>query len=179
MAQVLLDIIDLDTHDSKTFAILDKSIYPTGFTPINPTAEVTVPGFAPKQITFTPSSIQLYTSNTLEITCDDCELSILPDGIYHVKYTMTPAYTYSVEKSFLRTNMIYAHLDTLFLKLDFMQCNDAIKEEDKKFLDSVEFFIEGAIAAAHNCLEKLAMQLYNSANQMLKDYEKRCKSKKL
>lgn len=176
MPSVLLDLIDLETHDQRTFALLDKSIYPVGFIPINPTVEITVPGFAPKQIVFTPSSIQVYTSNTLEITCDDCELAFLPDGIYHVKYTMTPAYTYYVEKSFLRTNRIYAKLDQLFLKLDFMQCDQAIKGQDKEFLDTVEFFIEGAIAAAHNCLDKLAMNLYNKANEMLNEYEKRCKN---
>lgn len=175
MPQVILDLIDLDTHDIRTFALADTSIYPPGFTPITPTVEITVPGFAPKQIVFTPSSIQVYNSNTLEITCDDCELVALPDGIYHVKYTMTPAYTYYVDKSFLRTNAIYAKLDNHFLKLDFMQCNAAIKEQDKEFLDTVEFFIEGAVAAAHKCLEKRAMNLYKKANEMLNDYEKKCK----
>lgn len=179
MSQVVLNITDLETNDQKTFAVLDISKYPTGFTPINPTMEITVPGFLPKQFTFTPSSLQVYNSDVLGITCDTCELAILPDGIYKVKYTMTPAYQYFIEKSFLRTNQIYAKLDKLFLHLEFMQCDLAIKEEEKRMLDSIEFFIEGAKAAAHNCLEKEALKLYKQANKMIEDYEKRCKNKKL
>jgi len=140
---------------------------------------VTIPLHLPKQFTFTPSSLQVYDSDVLGITCDTCELAILPDGIYKVKYTMTPAYQYFIEKSFLRTNQIYAKLDKLFLHLEFMQCDLAIKEEEKRMLDSIEFFIEGAKAAAHNCLEKEVLKLYKQANKMIEDYEKRCKNKKL
>lgn len=169
-----LDLAYLDTHRADSFAIADISRYPTGFNQVNPTIEITVPGFSPKSIVFVPSSIQVYTSNTLGITCDDCPTSNLPDGIYKVKYTLTPAYQYYVEKSFIRTNIIYSKLDEYFLKLDFMQCNQAIKEEDKKALDTIEFYIEGAVAAANKCLDTKAMELYNLANDMLKHLSKKC-----
>jgi len=167
-----LDLVYMDTHRADSFAIADTSVYPTGFIKVNPTLEVTVPGFSPKSITFTPSSIQVYNSNTLGITCDDCELSNLPDGIYTVKYTLTPAYQYYVERSFMRTNMIYSKLDSYFLKLDFMQCDQALKESQKKVLDTIEFFIEGAIAAADKCMPGKAMDLYNTANDMLNKFNK-------
>lgn len=167
MPTLKLDLVYLDTHRADSFAIADTSVYPSGFTPVNPTMEITVPGFAPKSITFTPSSIQVYNSNSLGITCPECENSNLPDGVYKVKYTMTPAYQYYVERSFMRTNMIYAKLDSYFLKLDFMQCDQAIKEAQKKVLDTIEFFIEGAIAAADKCMDSKAMELYNTANSML------------
>lgn len=169
-----LDLAYLDTHRSDSFAIADISVYPVGFIQVDPTLEVTVPGFSPKQIVFTPSSIAVYNSNTLGITCDDCPTSNLPDGIYKLKYTLNPAYQYHVEKSFIRTNMIYSRLDDYFLKLDFMQCNQAIKEEQKKVLDTIEFYIEGSIAAANKCLDSKALNLYKVANEMLDKFNKKC-----
>lgn len=169
-----LDLVYLDTHRSDSFAIGDVSRYPVGFIQIDPTIEITVPGFSPNSIVFTPSTIQVYTSNTLGITCDDCPNINLPDGIYKVKYTLNPAYQYHVEKSFIRTNIIYSKLDEYFLKLEFMQCNQAIKEEDKRALDTIEFYIEGAIAAANKCLDTKAMELYNIANNMLKKLKVKC-----
>lgn len=174
MPTLKLDLAYLDTHRSDSFAIADISTYPTGFIPVNPSIEITVPGFAPKIIDFTPSSIQVYNSNTLGITCDDCPTSNLPDGIYKIKYTLNPAYQYFVEKSFIRTNMIYAKLDNYFMKMEFMQCNMAIKEEDKKKLDTIEFYIEGAIAAANKCLDQKALDLYKTADEMLNNLNKKC-----
>ena len=172
MPTLKLDLVYMDTHRADSFAIGDVSTYPTGFIKVNPTLEITVPGFAPKSIAFTPSSIQVYNSNTLGITCDDCEHSNLPDGIYKVKYTLNPAYQYHVERSFMRTNIIYSKLDSYFLKLDFIQCDLAIRDAQKKVLDTIEFFIEGAIAAADKCMDAKAMELYNTANEMLDKFNK-------
>ncbi len=162
-----LNLLYLDTHDVNTLAVADASFYESDFNIINPTLEITPPGFVVHTAPFTEKTIEVFNSNTTGITCDGCELAQLPDGIWKLKFSITPANVYYVEKTFLRTNQIYAKLDTIFLRMDFMTCDSQIKLEDKQTLDTIEFFIEGAIAAANNCLNKEAMNLYNKANKML------------
>ncbi len=172
MATVKLDLLFPETHDSKRLLIADVSAYPVPFTINNPTIEITPPSFPQVTLAFTNGGFTVYDSMSLGITCSDvdCQLIELPDGIWYVKYSITPAYQYFVNKSILRVNKLQEKLDRVYLKLDFMQCDDAIKEEDKEILDTIQLYINGAIAAANNCLDSLAMKLYNKANKFIDDF---------
>lgn len=163
----IFDLLFLDTHDSKYVSVADVSFYPTGFNKTNPSIEITMPGFAVKVLAFTPSSIQVYNSNTLGITCDGCDFIPLPDGIWTVRYSVSPSFEYYIQKTFLRVDSLYQRFDAVYMKMDFMQCNDAIRLEDRRILESIETFIEGAIAAANKCANSLAMDLYVKASQMI------------
>lgn len=169
MATPVLDIIFPDTRDNKYLAIADVSDY-REVNVNNPTIEITVPGYSVKTLDFTPASIQTYNSNTLGITCDGCDYTGLPDGIWTVKYSIAPSYKYYIEKTFIRVYNIYEKLDKAYMKMDFMECYSQIKREDELFLNTVETYIEGAVASANNCSNKLAMQLYQKANTMLTNF---------
>ncbi len=172
MAEPKLNLLFPETHDSKSLLIADISKYPVPYSITNPTIEITVPGFNVVTLPFTAQGFTVYDSMSLEITCSDldCETIPLPDGIYYVKYSITPAYRYFVNKSFLRINNLQEKFDKVYLRLDFMQCDQAIKEEDIKTLDTIQKYINGAIAAANNCLDTLAMKLYNKASGFIDDF---------
>ena len=179
MPDPILNINKLDTGSLFTLALIDVSNYPTGFSIVNPTVQVTVPGFPSTIIDFTAGSIQVYNSSTLGISCDSCPNIPLPDGIYKFRYSVTPSYQYYVEKTILRVDQLLQKFDELFLKLEFTKCDDKIKAQDEELLNTIETYIEGAIACANNCLDKRAMELYHKIEKLIKEYEKTNKIPKL
>ena len=57
-----------------------------------------------------------------------------------------------------------------FMRLDMMECDRAIKTQSKVDLNTIYFFINGAIAAANNCATDTANKLYNQASIMLNNF---------
>lgn len=165
-----LDLGILDTHSLDSIAIVDTSLYPPNWNIVSPTIEIIPPGYDVQTIVFTPSSLQLYKSSMLGITCEWCPNSDLPDGIWKIKYSIYPGYKYYVEKTIVRTDKLQAKLDRLYLQMDFTQCDEAIKREDRLTLDTVQFFINGAIAAGNQCVNKTFESLYKKAATMLDNY---------
>jgi hypothetical protein len=53
-----------------------------------------------------------------------------------------------------------------------MECDLAISTQQKVELNSIYFFIQGAIAAANNCAVATANKLYNQATKMLNNFSK-------
>jgi hypothetical protein len=96
----------------------------------------------------------------------------LPDGVYHLKYSIAPAYENYVEKSFMRVDKLQQRFDEAFMRLDMMECDRAIKTQSKVELNSIYFFIQGAIAAANNCAIVDANKLYNRADRALTTFMK-------
>ncbi len=94
------------------------------------------------------------------------------DGVYNLKYTVTPAFTYFVEKSIMRTEKIQEKFDNAFMKLDMMECDSAIRTQSKVTLNSIYYLIQGSIAAANNCAVDTATKLYIQADTMLNNFIK-------
>src|SRR6266496_3233344 len=145
----ILDLFVLPTSNSQLMAIGDSSDYPYNFTISSPSIEVTPPAFPKVVLSFVPRNVMIFNSDTLNITStvDGGCLTDLPDGLYKFKYTIAPAYTYNIEKYFLRVDKLYSKYDDAYLKLDIFQCDGAVKKQDEKVLDDVEEYIQGAIAA--------------------------------
>lgn len=169
-----LNLLYIDTHNSSTLGIADISQYPTGFTVQSPTVEITPPSFNKETIPFVANSLQIYNSHTLGITSGDCTPTALPDGIYTIKYTVFPAYRNYVTKSFLRIEQLLEKFDKIYVKLDIMQCDLATRNVERKQLNLIWEYINGAIASANNCAEKQAMELYNRADAALDKFSKNC-----
>lgn len=168
----VLDLLYLESHSSKSMVIADISRYPDSFNISTPTIEITPPGFPSVTLEFVARGMQVYTAEVLEIACpdDDCFTIALPDGVYNVKYSIYPAYLYNVEKNFFRVNLLLEKFDSAYLKLDILQCDLALKEEQKKLLDRVWSYINGAIASANKCAFKQATELYKRAHKLLDDF---------
>jgi len=167
ITEPILDLLLIDTHNSMSVGISDFSQYPTGFSIISPSLEITAPGFVPVNVTFEPNSINIYTSQNIGITCSGEQNVELPDGIYNVKYTISPAYKYFVERTFIRVDKLQEKFDTAFMKLDIMQCDGPLRKQREEELDTINFYIQGAIAAANKCAGELAMKFYRKADKML------------
>lgn len=170
MSTTKLDIIVVPTYNSKTLGVNDASIYAS--TPSSPTLEITVPALGKATIQFTPDTLNIVNSTSLGITDTGKPLVPLPDGVYYIKYSVNPAYENFVEKSIMRVDQLQEKFDTAFMKLDMMECDRAIKTQQKVTLNSIYYFIQGSIAAANNCAIFEANKLYNQASKMLDNFIK-------
>jgi hypothetical protein len=167
-----LAFTELDTHNLITLGLADISLYPSGFNVVNPTYQITPPGFPSVSVTYTKSSINLYNSNNLNLTCvtDRSLLTPLPDGIWKVVQTINPVLDYMNEKTFIRVANLKYQFGLAFLKTDMINCNDQVGIEKMKYLHQIESYIEGAIAASNQCNIVLAMNLYRMADKVLRNF---------
>jgi hypothetical protein len=173
----ILDFIVVDTHNTLTLGIADTSFYPTGFSVVNPTLEITPPAFAKATLVYTTGTVNIFNSNSLNITCvtDVNLLTDLPDGIWTVRQSISPAIDHNIQRTFIRTTKIEQKLGRAFLRTDITQCGQDMKIEQLKVIDEIMFYIQAAIAAANQCNNRLAMDLYSQANRMLDNFLKgRC-----
>lgn len=163
----ILDILVVPTYNRKTLAVMDNSYYPTSFVIQSPSLEITIPGFNPILLPFVPNTTNVYSSTNAGFSTVIDDIGSLPDGVYTLKYSVTPAYQYYVEKSIMRTESIQEKFDTLFLKSDITECNGRLKKQIKDELDVIYIMIQSSIAAGNNCATNLAMSLYRTALEKL------------
>lgn len=176
----ILDFTVVDSHNTLTLGIMDTSLYPQGFIIQNPTYEITPPSFPKAVVIFPPNQLIFLNSNTLNITCVSSinNLVPIPDGIWTVRQSITPAIDHNIERTFIRTTQIEQKFGKAFLKTDMIECNQDIKIEQMKVLDEIYFYIQAAISAANQCNNLLAMKLYTNANTMLDNFiNGRCRGK--
>lgn len=166
MATLKLDILVVPTYNVNTLSILDASVYPEDFVVTNPTIEITPPGFNTAVIDFDINTFNIFTTSNLGITAEDV-IQPLPDGIYSLKYSVSPAYENYVEKTIMRVDKLQEKFDQAFMKLDMMECDSARRKQSKVDLNTIYFFIQGAIAAANNCALIDADKLYKKAENLL------------
>lgn len=172
MAELNLDILVIPTLNTKTLGIADISTYPDSPPVQSPTIEITVPGFGVSSLVFTPNDFNVFNSTSVGLTEVGEDLVALPDGAYTLKYSVEPAYLNYVEKTIYRVDQLQEKFDEAFMKLDMMECDQAIKKQSKVELNTIYFFIQGAIAAANNCAVDVANKLYIQASKQLSHFNK-------
>jgi len=171
-ADFQLDILVPPSYSVNILSVTDASVYPDDPPLVSaPSIEISIPGFGTKILPFKPLETNIFASDTLGITEAGCKQPI-PDGIYHLKYSVAPAYKNYVEKTIMRIDKLQEKFDSAFLKLNMMECDGAIKTQSSVQLNTINFFIQGSLAAANNCAEKEANKLYNQADQMLDSFIK-------
>lgn len=172
MPDLKLDILVIPTYNVKTLGVADASVYPTNPPVVSgATIEITVPGFGTVIKPFSVNDFNVFTTSNLGISPAGIDQP-LPDGVYRLKYSVAPAYINFVEKSIMRIEQLQEKFDEAFMKLDMMECDRAIKTQASVDLNSINFFIQGSIAAANNCAELEATKLYNQADMMLNNFIK-------
>ena len=170
MSTLKLDILVIPTYNTLTLGIADASTYVTS--PSAPTIEINVPNFGIVILPFVPNELNVFSSSNLGLTPVGTS-DALPDGVYHLKYSIAPAYENFVEKTIMRVDRLQEKFDEAFMKLDMMECDRSIKAQSKVELTTVSFFINGAIAAANNCAIVEANKLYTQADKMLNNFIKK------
>lgn len=172
MANLQLDILVVPTYSVLTIGVADASVYPTNPPVVSaPSIEIEIPGFGTKILPFVPNEINVFTSSNLGITEIGCNQP-LPDGVYRLKYSVAPAYANYVERTILRVERLQEKFDSAFLQLNMMECDRALKTQSSVTLNTINFFIQGAIAAANNCAEFESNTLYAQADNMLNNFLK-------
>ena len=173
MADLRLDILIIPTYNVLSLGIADASTYPTDPPVVSsPTIEIDIPSIGNIVLPFAIQDFNIFTSSTLGLTPVGDPLQQLPDGIYQFKYSVAPAYLNYVNKTFMRTEILQQKFDEAFMKLDMMECDRAIKTQQKVDLNSVYFFLQGAIASANKCAIDEANKLYERTNKMLNNFIK-------
>jgi hypothetical protein len=189
MAATLLNISILSSYNVNNFVVLDHSIYGDVLgTPdtdyYNRILKITPPGFnqvefnnlaAPNDLPpiFPPGEYEVYTSVQLLGSDPTTDPQALPDGIYTLEYGIyldVPEVLYEntcIKRSIMRIDKIQEKFDNVFMTLDMMECDRAIKAQAKVELSSIYFFIQGAVSAANNCAVIQSEKLYQKADQML------------
>jgi len=162
-----LDFLVVPTYNTLTLGIADASIY-VGV-PASPSIEISVPGFSKVNLPFVPNDFNIFNSASLGLS-DPGVNNPIPDGVYYLKYSIAPSFENYVEKSIIRVEQLQERFDAAFMQLDMMECDLAIKTQSKVELNSIYFFIQGAVAAANNCAVDTANKLYAQASKMLTNF---------
>jgi hypothetical protein len=166
-----------DTLNKKIFRIVDMSVYNQNVPVECELLEVTLPGFA------TPATFSgISTGFMLNLTACDLEVQTqncgsdyldLPDGVYIIKYSLSPADIIYVEYNHLRTSCIMnAYLQQL-CKVQLNDCAPGSEIEAKlKLLGEIRTYIDAAKAKVEICHEpQKGMELYTYAKKLLTKFD--------
>jgi hypothetical protein len=162
--------------------IKDTSIYADGITPSCPKLDITVAGFNHPTV-FTEPTISTYfdsafTACSLGLQREGCNdrMDILPDGIYIVKYSVSPNDYVFVEYNHLRRTKALNMYNKELCEFKMRDCEPSACNESKfDRLQKIKMYLDAAkakVEVCHNPQE--GMELYNMALKMLQ--KKECKS---
>ena len=153
-------------------SIMDTSVY-VDIVPVTcPTLNVTPPGFTySTQIDFVPGSSIVLTACDLGLQVDDCGTSYLnfPDGIYIIKYSISPNEVVYVEYNHLRITQALIKYNEALCELDISNCEPDCELKNKlEQLRLIKMYLDAAVAKVEYCHEpQKGMTLYNYALKLL------------
>lgn len=173
-----LSLIIPDTMNDWSLTIQDSSIY-TNLIPIScPTLQVLVPGFIKAAIfnDTTPVEIQSgfivnLSACNLEIQKSNCGtvFDCLPDGIYVIKYSVSPNDVVYVEYNHLRITQALKKWNKHLCELEVAPCDPPVDKKAKlKELMEIKYYLEAAKNMVEFCHKAdKGMDLYNYALKRL------------
>lgn len=178
MAKHELNIHVVDTMNTCILKVQDLSVYSNIVQYTCPALEILLPGFK-KTVVFNDTTAPTIAKNfDINITaCDlglqlqncNSEFAALPDGIYALRYSVSPNEYVNVEINHLRVTSLMHKYKEALCDLDIAGCEPSQELKKKQdLLNTVFMYIEAAKAKAEYCLEpKKAMELYNYAKKLL------------
>lgn len=155
MARHQLSLEVPQTNNTRIFRITDTSVYADELPVKCPVLHITSPGFTiPVAIEVLKSFNLVLNACTLGLSSGDCEDSMpsLPDGVYHIRYSVSPNDKVFVEYYHLRTSQVQNVLHNEICKLDLDACEppQEIAERFKK-LSEIGDYIEAARIKTEIC----------------------------
>ena len=179
MAQHILSLEVPTVLNPCIMSILDTSIY-TPLIPVTcPTLNVTVPGFNySTQLTIVPGDNTILTACDLQLQTQNCAtvLADIPDGIYVIKYSVSPNDVVFVEYNHLRISKALNTYNTILCNLDLAACEPSqVIQQKLESLKMAKMYLDAAKAKVEFCHEaNQGMSLYNYAVKLMKKIN--CKS---
>ncbi len=182
MSQHTLSLEAPDTLNRCQLRIVDTSVYAEAVTVTCPKLEITVPGFNYPVIIegVQPGFIYNLTACDLELQTAGCgtTYSNLPDGIYIIKYSVSPNTIVYVEYNHLRITSALNKLQEKLCDLDLARCapSESIKKKLRE-LNGIRMYLIAAKAKVEFCLTPdEGMEIYKYATKLLNDMNcKTCK----
>lgn len=170
-----------NTNNCTIFRVQDTSIYSDKVPVTCPQLEITSPGFnvpAVIPIPTTPSNTELFdfvlNACDLKIQTSDCDEAsqTLPDGVYFIKYSVSPNSEVFVEYKHLRVCQILNKYYKELCKLELAACEpEADIKEQLKELRLIKSFIDAAKAKVEYCHDvQKGNELLTYANKRLNKY---------
>jgi len=182
MSHHVLSLEVLDTMNACQLLVMDTSIYNPDSAVECQLLQITLPGFS-QAVNFDDAEIEpgfnkIFTACDLEIQTTGCgtNFSDLPDGIYILRWSVSPNSVVYVEYNHLRMTNALTRYQTLLCELDVNACAPDV--ETKKQLDQltqIRQFLDAAKAKVEICHEPAkGMELFTYAIKLLDKYQ--CKS---
>lgn len=144
-----------DTNNIKVLRIFDTSIYAEGIGKDCGILGITSPGFnLPVNIEMLPGFNATLTACTLGLQNIGCSESVqpLPDGVYHIRYSISPNNSVFSEYQHLRVTQTNNRYNNLLCELEMAACEpDADVKEKLTELRLIKSFIDAAKAKVEYC----------------------------
>ena len=162
--------------------IFDTSVY-TSLIPITcPTLNITVPGFGYSNqiegvdmIAFVNDSHITLTACDLQLQNSNCNTTLnnLPDGIYIIKYSVSPNETVYVEYNHMRITYALNKYYKILCDVDVAACDPPFKVQQRlEELRLIFMYLQAAKSKVEFCHEtQKGMSLYNYALKLLNQME--------
>jgi hypothetical protein len=184
MANHILSLETPDTLNDCILRVVDTSIYSDLLSRDCPRLEITYPGFsrsyAVDENLLVPGFILNLTSCDLGIQTTNCgsEFYDLSDGVYIIKYALSPHDVIYVEYNHLRITKALNIYKRVLCELDLAACTPTKEQKEKlNKLQLAKSYLDAAKASVEICHEpEKGMELYNYALKLLNGFNcKTCK----
>ncbi len=170
-----LALQEIPNTDCRFLRLADNSNYTEGIEVQNALLEITPPGYSCATFYKDPSFNTVYNSSSLRINVATRKQDIiaLPDGVYHIKYSIKPNTKLFVEYYLLRTCQILNRWGKAFNSLMESKC-DLIKRDFDKQREELNWIKELIEASKYKVDEKgdrkSGIEMYNEADRLLNEY---------
>lgn len=175
MAQHILSLDIPEIINPCILRVVDTSVYNPQMTAVCPLLQITLPGFT-TPVQFTTPDIDLgfslnLTACDLGLQTTNCNTKFvaLMDGIYIIKYSVSPNEIVYVEYNHLRISDALNKLSGAYCDLDLAACapNESVAQRLKQ-LQLIEQYLKAAKAMVEYCHQpSKGMELYKYALKLL------------
>lgn len=175
MAQHVLSLEAPDTMNKSILRVVDTSLYNTQIPVTCPLLQVTLPGFSTPvdfdQNFIQPGFILNLTACDLGVQIQQCGTTYadLSDGIYIIKYSVSPNDIVYVEYNHLRMTVALNKYYNLLCDLDLAACDPPAKTTEKlNKLRMIKMYLDAAKGMVEICHEPArGMDLFNYAVKLM------------
>jgi hypothetical protein len=175
MAQHKLSLEVPDTLNKEILRVIDTSVYNPNNPPFCPLLQITLPGWTqPVQFTDTtiaPGFSLNLTACDLGLQTTNCGTSYnsLPDGIYIIKYSVSPNEFVFVEYNHLRITCALNKIQAIYCDLDLAACAPPTKTQSKlEQIRLAQQYLNAAKAQVEYCHQpSKGMELYRYAMKLI------------
>lgn len=152
--------------------IFDTSVYSDLIPVTCPTLNITVPGFGYSvQIDTTENFVETLTACDLQLQTTDCgSVNVdIPDGVYIIKYSVSPNEAVFVEYNHMRITQAMNKYYNILCDVDANACDPPFKIKQRlEELRLIYMYLQAAKGKVEFCHEpQKGMSLYNYALKLL------------